>query len=79
MSSWISRATESRNAQLATTAVISGVVVASAILGLQKAKRMYRVADLKASIPDDGDDRNTQRVRSRHANLDLVLASERYS
>jgi len=62
MSSWISRATESRNAQLATTAVVSGVVVASTILGLQKAKRMYRVADLKASIPDDGDDRNTQRL-----------------
>jgi len=62
MSSWISRATESRNAQLVTTAVVSGVVVASAILGLQKAKRMYRVADLKASIPDINDDHHSTRV-----------------
>ncbi|KAF1927394.1 uncharacterized protein M421DRAFT_421800 [Didymella exigua CBS 183.55] len=62
MSSWISRATESRNAQLVTTAVVSGVVVASAILGLQKAKRMYRVADLKASIPDITDDHHSTRL-----------------
>ena len=62
MSLWISRATENRNAQLVTTAVVSGVVVASAILGLQKAKRMYRVADLKASIPDITDDHRSTRV-----------------
>lgn len=62
MSSWISRATENRNAQLVTTAVVSGVVVATAILGLQKAKRMYRVADLKASIPDITDDHHSTRV-----------------
>jgi tRNA A37 threonylcarbamoyladenosine dehydratase len=62
MSSWISRATENRNAQLVTTAVVSGVVVASAILGLQKAKRMYRVADLKASIPDITDNHHSTRL-----------------
>ncbi|KAJ4354857.1 hypothetical protein N0V95_003467 [Ascochyta clinopodiicola] len=62
MSSWISRATENRNAQLITTAVVSGVVVASAILGLQKAKRMYRVADLKASIPDITDKHHSTRL-----------------
>ncbi|KAF2996090.1 hypothetical protein E8E13_004742 [Curvularia kusanoi] len=62
MSSWISRATENRNAQLVTTAVVSGVVVASAILGLQKAKRMYRVADLKASIPDVTDEHHSTRL-----------------
>jgi len=62
MSSWIDRATANHNAQLVTTAVVSGVVVGSAILGLQKAKRMYRVADLKASIPELDDDHRTNRV-----------------
>ncbi|KAL5443579.1 hypothetical protein PMIN07_001139 [Paraphaeosphaeria minitans] len=56
MSSWISRATENHRAQLVTTAVVSGVVVGSAILGFQKARRMYKVENLKASIPDiDGE------------------------
>lgn len=62
MSSWISRATESRNAQLITTAAVSGFVVASAILGFQKARRMARVADLKASIPELNDDHHAQRM-----------------
>lgn len=64
MSSWISRATENRNAQLVTTAVVSGVVVGSAILGFQKARRMYKVADLKASIPDIDDEHHATRVSS---------------
>lgn len=62
MSSWVSRATENRNAQLITTATVSGFVVASAILGFQKARRMTRVADLKASIPDVSDEHHAQRV-----------------
>jgi len=62
MSSWISRATANHNAQLITTAIVSGVVVGSAILGLQKAKRMYKVADLKASIPDINEDHHATRV-----------------
>ncbi|CBX97473.1 similar to ubiquitin-protein ligase molybdopterin-converting factor [Plenodomus lingam JN3] len=62
MSSWVSRATESRNAQLITTAAVSGVVVASTILGFQKARRMTRVADLKASIPDVSPDHHASRM-----------------
>ncbi|KAF1938076.1 hypothetical protein EJ02DRAFT_32881 [Clathrospora elynae] len=62
MSSWVSRATESRNAQLITTAAVSGFVVASAILGFQKARRMTRVADLKASIPDISDEHHVSRM-----------------
>jgi hypothetical protein len=62
MSSWVSKATESRNAQLITTAVVSGAVVASTILGFQQARRMWRVADLKASIPDVDDEHHAQRV-----------------
>ena len=62
MPSWISRATESHNAQLVATAAVSGFVVGSAILGYQKARRMTRVADLKASIPDLSDDHRPSRV-----------------
>lgn len=62
MSSWISKATESRNAQLITTAVVSGAVVASTILGFQQARRMCRVAELKGSIPDIDDAHHAQRV-----------------
>ena len=78
MSSWISRATENRNAQLVTTAVVSGVVVASAILGLQKAKRMYRVADLKASIPDVTDDHHSTRVSVTHPSHRTFISSKRW-
>lgn len=62
MSSWVSRATESRNAQLITTAAVSGLVVASTILGFQKARRMVRIAELKASIPEVSDDHHAQRM-----------------
>ena len=62
MSSWISRATENRNAQLITTAVVSGAVVGSAILGFQKARRMYRVAEVKASIPEIDGEHHASRV-----------------
>lgn len=61
---WLSRATESHNAQLIATATVSGFVVASAILGFQKARRMTRVADLKDSIPDISNDHQAQRVSS---------------
>ncbi|PSN73931.1 hypothetical protein BS50DRAFT_4045 [Corynespora cassiicola Philippines] len=62
MPTWISRATESHKAQLITTAVVSGAVVGSAILGLQKARRMYRVADLKASIPELSEGHQAQKL-----------------
>ncbi|KAG9376583.1 Moeb/ThiF domain containing protein [Pyrenophora tritici-repentis] len=62
MPSWVSRATENHNAQLITTAAVSGFVVGSAILGFQKARRMMRVADLKASIPEISDDHRSSRV-----------------
>lgn len=66
MFSWISRATESHKAQLVTTAVVSGVVVGSAILGFQKARRMYKVETLKASIPDIDGEHHASRVSSSH-------------
>ena len=52
MSSWLSRTASSHKAQLAATAVVSGAVVAGAILGYQHTRRKNRVRDLKSSIPD---------------------------
>ncbi|KAF2277801.1 uncharacterized protein EI97DRAFT_431877 [Westerdykella ornata] len=59
MSSWISRATSSHRAQLITTAIVSGVVVGGAILGAQEVRRQYRVAKLKDSIPEPGEEDQT--------------------
>jgi len=64
MFDWISRATASHNAQLITTAVVSGVVVGSAILGFQSARRMYNVEELKASIPNIDEKHHATRVRN---------------
>lgn len=54
MSSWLSRITGTREAQFAATAVVSGAVVAGAILGYQHVRRQERVEDLKGSIPGWG-------------------------
>jgi hypothetical protein len=61
-SSWIDQVRSSHNLQLAATAVASGLLVGSAILGLQKAKQEYRVSDLKSSIPDLDKDENVVQV-----------------
>ncbi|GAB7348700.1 hypothetical protein MBLNU459_g7441t2 [Dothideomycetes sp. NU459] len=47
---------------MAATAVVSGVIVGGAILGLQKAKREYKVYDLKNSIPDAKEKHETIRI-----------------
>ena len=54
MSSWFSRTTSSSQAQFAATAIVSGVVVAGAILGYQHVRRQEKVEDLKSSIPELG-------------------------
>jgi tRNA threonylcarbamoyladenosine dehydratase len=62
MNSWVSRATASHHAQLITTAIVSGVVVGGAILGFQKARRMYRVEQLKESIPQVDENHHATRI-----------------
>ncbi|KAF2162803.1 hypothetical protein M409DRAFT_57866 [Zasmidium cellare ATCC 36951] len=52
MSSWFSDIAGSHRFQLGLTAVISGCIAASAVIGLQEAKKRYNVFDLKESIPD---------------------------
>jgi len=65
MSSGLSRLTASHNAQLITTAVVSGVVVGTAILGFQQARRMLKVENVKASIPDINEDHQATKVFQR--------------
>ncbi|KAJ6110222.1 Molybdenum cofactor biosynthesis MoeB [Penicillium sp. IBT 16267x] len=55
MSSWLHRQVGSHNSQLATTAVLSGAAVATAIFGYQAYRRKEAVYDLKASIPPADD------------------------
>jgi hypothetical protein len=62
MSSWLSRTASSHQAQLVGTAVVSGVVVAGAILGYQHIRRQEEVEDLKRSIPDIGADHIADKV-----------------
>lgn len=62
MSSWLSRATSSTQAQLAATAIVSGAVVAGAILGYQHIRRQERVEDLKNSIPELGQYHQAEKV-----------------
>ena len=63
MASWLPDAFSSHKVQLAVTAVASGVVVGGAIIGLQNAKRLYRVQDLKDSIPSLHDEKHVGKVR----------------
>jgi hypothetical protein len=62
MSSWLSRATSSTQAQFAATAIVSGAVVAGAILGYQHVRRQERVEDLKSSIPELGRNHHAEKV-----------------
>lgn len=49
--SWLSEIASSHRLQLGVTAVASGFLAASAVLGLQEAKQWYNERDLKDSIP----------------------------
>lgn len=60
MATWFSR----DRVQLAATAVVSGAVVAGAILGYQHIRRIERVEDLKRSVPNLEDGHEVDKVRS---------------
>jgi hypothetical protein len=62
MASWFQRTTSSTQAQFAATALVSGAVVAGAILGYQHVRRQERVEDLKSSIPALGRDHAAEKV-----------------
>lgn len=63
MASFLAQATSNSKVQLAATAVVSGAVVAAAILGFQRLQQEERLSRLKKSIPDpDGNDNALQKV-----------------
>lgn len=59
MSSWLP---ESHRLQLAVTALASGCLAASAVIGLQNAKRWYSIHDLKGSIPELSSKHDVEKV-----------------
>ncbi|KAJ9667006.1 hypothetical protein H2201_002839 [Coniosporium apollinis] len=76
MSSWISRATASHKAQLVTTAVVSGVIVAGAVIGFQQARRIYKVERVKSSIPDIDQEHEATRINEYGAANDIFAPSK---
>jgi hypothetical protein len=62
MTSWLSRATSSTQAQFAATAIVAGALTAGAILGYQHVRRQERVEDLKSSIPELGREHHAEKV-----------------
>ncbi|OQN98014.1 hypothetical protein B0A48_16320 [Cryoendolithus antarcticus] len=52
MSQWLSDLASSHRLQLGLTALVSGGLAITAVIGLQNARRWYDVHDLKDSIPD---------------------------
>jgi hypothetical protein len=47
---------------LAVTALASGCIAASAVIGLQNAKRWYSIHDLKGSIPELSSKHDVEKV-----------------
>ncbi|KAL8831629.1 MAG: hypothetical protein Q9170_005217 [Blastenia crenularia] len=62
MSSWFERQLSSRQVQLAATALVSGITVASLIYGGQAIRRRVAVEHLKASIPPLDEEHQAQRL-----------------
>lgn len=60
MSSWLQRQASSHQAQIAGTAVLSGLAVACTIFGVQAIRRKVAIEDLKASIPNVDEDHHAQ-------------------
>ena len=62
MSTWLQRQASSHQAQIAATAVLSGLAVAGVIFGVQAIKRQVAVDDLKASIPNVDEEHDVETV-----------------
>ncbi len=54
--SWLSEIASSHRLQLGVTAIASGFLAASAVIGLQEARKWYDERDLMTSIPGLGPD-----------------------
>ena len=73
MSSWLAETASSHRLQLGLTAVVSGCLAASAVIGLQEARRRYNEYDLKESIPAFDQRHDVERVSSVLGSLDVAL------
>ena len=77
MSAWLDRQFSSHRVQLVATAVVSGIVVAGAIISAQAIRRKVAIEDLKASIPNiDEDDSHVHEVRNLDARNALLSSSD---
>lgn len=61
--SWLSDIASSHRLQLGLTAVASGFLAASAVVGLQEARKWYNERDLKDSIPGLNQPHDVEKVR----------------
>lgn len=66
MSQWLADIASSHRLQLGVTALASGFLAASAVIGVQNAKRWYNIHDLKDSIPDLKSKHDVERVCHSH-------------
>lgn len=62
MSAWLSDIASSHRLQLGVTAVVSGCIAASAVIGLQEARKWYDERELKDSIPGLEQPHDVERV-----------------
>ena len=62
MSSWLSEIASSHRLQLGVTAIASGCLAASAVIGLQEARKWYNERELKDSIPGLDQPHDVERV-----------------
>lgn len=67
--SWLSEIASSHRLQLGVTAVASGFLAASAVIGLQEARKWYNERDLKDSIPDLSQPHDVEKVRNLAINV----------
>lgn len=78
----LSRGPSNNSAQLAATALVSGVVVAGAILGYQRIRREKKIEHLKHSIPDLDEEHTAELLNdfgAVEASLHLSKEDERSS
>lgn len=77
MSTWLQEVASSHRLQLGITAIVSGCIAASAVIGLQEARRRYNIYDLKESIPDSNTPHDVEKVGKRTLVLQLSLNDNR--
>ena len=68
--SWLPDVTSSHRLQLGITALVSGCIAASAVVGLQEARKWYNERELKDSIPDLNQPHDVEQVWCTYESCD---------